>query len=264
MGSACTCSMCWHTPLHRRTSRPSATTPPSRRSAAARPTIDSRSIWFGDRARTVIVKGRDTASSMRKRRTESDASPELNVSSALNMERAILSYARAPRHRVESRAGGMAARLRQSLRGRTAAARAAQPPRVAQARVILEASGSAQLSVESFPVAKAITTLSGALVLVTERKGDRAEGGVKSLDLTSPRSTRSSRPSRRDSDAGARSSPLRSDARASPTGPSGVVGGACDLACFRALAPGSGASSVLPLNWTISVASQEGKASLRA
>src|SRR5260370_484754 len=58
-----------------------------------------------------------------------------------------------------------------------------QPPRVAQARVLLEASGTARLTVAGFPAATATTTQSGTPVLMTDRMGDRAEGGVKRLDI---------------------------------------------------------------------------------
>ena len=59
-----------------------------------------------------------------------------------------------------------------------------QPPRVARARVILQASGSAQLTVAGFPAAKVTPRRDGTPVLMTEHDGVRAGGGVRSLDIT--------------------------------------------------------------------------------
>jgi hypothetical protein len=58
-----------------------------------------------------------------------------------------------------------------------------QPPRVAQARVLLEASGKARLAVAGFPAATATATQSGTPVLMTDRMGDRSAGGVTRLDI---------------------------------------------------------------------------------
>jgi hypothetical protein len=59
-----------------------------------------------------------------------------------------------------------------------------QPPRVAQARVLLSASGGARLTVAGFPAATTATGKNGTPWLMTERMGIRAEGGVKILDIT--------------------------------------------------------------------------------
>jgi hypothetical protein len=60
-----------------------------------------------------------------------------------------------------------------------------QPPRVMQSRVILSASGNAaRLAVAGFPAATPTTGKNGTPWLMTERIGVRAEGGVRSLDIT--------------------------------------------------------------------------------
>lgn len=59
-----------------------------------------------------------------------------------------------------------------------------QPPRVAQARVVLDASGAARLAVAGFPEAKETKVGDGVPALVTDRTVSRADGGVKSLDIT--------------------------------------------------------------------------------
>jgi hypothetical protein len=58
------------------------------------------------------------------------------------------------------------------------------PPRVAQARVIAEASRSMSLEVPGFPPAKRVEGRDGKHLLVTEQQVARAAGGVSSVELT--------------------------------------------------------------------------------
>lgn len=58
------------------------------------------------------------------------------------------------------------------------------PPRVAQARVMAEASKSMGLVVEKFPPAQKTTSRDGKRLLVTELQATRGEGGVRELTIT--------------------------------------------------------------------------------
>jgi hypothetical protein len=60
-------------------------TPLSITKPATRPTIDSRSIWCGERATTRTENGRDTSSSTRKLWTESEVSPDSKLSDAIGI-----------------------------------------------------------------------------------------------------------------------------------------------------------------------------------
>ncbi len=62
MGSAWTYSMWWQIPDQVRVALVRWATPLVMVSVAERPTMDSRSIWLGDRAMTVIEKGFETPS----------------------------------------------------------------------------------------------------------------------------------------------------------------------------------------------------------
>lgn len=58
------------------------------------------------------------------------------------------------------------------------------PPRVAQMRVMVEASKSMGVEVAGFPGAQRTTNRDGKRILVTERQVSRAEGGIQALDVT--------------------------------------------------------------------------------
>lgn len=58
------------------------------------------------------------------------------------------------------------------------------PPRVAQVRVIAEASKSMNLEVQGFPAAQRTQGQDGKKVLVTEQRSARAAGGVQELSIT--------------------------------------------------------------------------------
>jgi hypothetical protein len=59
----------------------------------------------------------------------------------------------------------------------------ALPPRIMQARVLAEASKTMTLNVSGFPAAQPVER-DGKRILVTEQQGNRATGGMPSLDIT--------------------------------------------------------------------------------
>jgi hypothetical protein len=58
------------------------------------------------------------------------------------------------------------------------------PPRVAMSRVIMEGSKTMGLAVKDFPAAQRVTGRDGKRLLVTERQGTRAEGGIREVEIT--------------------------------------------------------------------------------
>ncbi|WP_437576602.1 carboxypeptidase-like regulatory domain-containing protein [Sorangium sp. So ce887] len=58
------------------------------------------------------------------------------------------------------------------------------PPRMAQMRVMAEASKSMTLNVAGFPAAQRTQNRDGKKILITERQGTRVEGGLKTIEIT--------------------------------------------------------------------------------
>ncbi|XXX75997.1 carboxypeptidase-like regulatory domain-containing protein [Sorangium sp. So ce134] len=58
------------------------------------------------------------------------------------------------------------------------------PPRMAQLRVMAEASKSMTLNVAGFPAAQRTQNRDGKKILITEKAGNRAEGGLKTIEIT--------------------------------------------------------------------------------
>ncbi|AUX37591.1 MULTISPECIES: carboxypeptidase-like regulatory domain-containing protein [Sorangium] len=58
------------------------------------------------------------------------------------------------------------------------------PPRMAQLRVMAEASKSMTLNVAGFPAAQRTQNRDGKKILITEKAGNRAEGGMRTIEIT--------------------------------------------------------------------------------
>ncbi|XYH97069.1 carboxypeptidase-like regulatory domain-containing protein [Sorangium sp. So ce1128] len=58
------------------------------------------------------------------------------------------------------------------------------PPRIAQLRVMAEASRSMTLNVADFPAAQRTQNRDGKKILITEKQSSRAEGGLRTIEIT--------------------------------------------------------------------------------
>ncbi|WP_148314521.1 carboxypeptidase-like regulatory domain-containing protein [Sorangium cellulosum] len=58
------------------------------------------------------------------------------------------------------------------------------PPRIAQLRVMAEASKSMTLNVAGFPAAQRTQNRDGKKILITEKAGNRADGGLRTIEIT--------------------------------------------------------------------------------